>query len=392
MLNTVYAVGSTGKIVKQIAEKAESRGHNCMVAHRYETCDVEYPDNVVAVSSWLDCHIHNRISQLTMLRGCFSKFKTLLFLKKVKRFSPDLIHLHNIHGNFINLSMLFRFIKKNNIKVIWTFHDCWPLTGNCKYFDLVSCDKWETLCKECPQRKKSIWDISSLMYKRKKKMFDGIENMIIVTPSYWLADLVSKSFLSKYNVRVINNGIDLSVFTPVYSDFREKNSLTDKKIILGVAYEWEKRKGLDVFIELSKILSDDYRIVLVGTNEYVDSILPSNIISVHKTNNQQELAAIYTTADVFVNPTREDNYPTVNMEALACGTPVVTFKTGGCAEIIDKSCGFSVEVNDIENMARCIIEICENNAISRENCLKKAKEHNKNDRFDEYVMLYEELK
>lgn len=391
MLNTVYAVGSTGKIVKQIADKALDKGYECMVAHRFEIGNVDYPPYACAVSSWLDCHIHNRINRLTMLRGCFSKFKTFRFLKKVRKFNPDLIHLHNIHGNFINLSMLFRFIKKQNIKVVWTLHDCWPLTGNCKYFDMVNCSKWQYGCGNCPQKKQALIDISSYMLKRKKKMLSGISDMTIVTPSQWLADLVKISYLQDYPVKVINNGIDLSVFKPTESNFKVNYNLTDKKIVLGVAFEWEKRKGLDVFIELSKRLSDDYRIVLVGTDEKVDEMLPEKFVSIHKTNNQQELAAVYSAADVFVNPTREENYPTVNMESLACGTPVVTFDTGGSGEIIDDSCGFVVKKNDIDTLTSKIIEVCEKGVFSVDACLKKAESHNKNHRFDEYISLYEDL-
>ncbi len=391
MINTVYAVGSTGKIVKQLAEKAEHHGFECMIAHRYEDKKVYYPPNVVSISSWWDCHVHNRISRVSMLRGFFSKKKTLLFLKKVKEFKPDLIHLHNIHGNFINLGMLFRYIKKNRIKVVWTFHDCWPLTGNCKYFDMVECDKWKTGCGQCLQKGKSFIDISAFVYKHKQKLLKGIENMTIITPSVWLADLVRQSPLREYPIRVIHNGIDLNVFYPVNNNFKEEYGIVGKKMVLGVAFDWGKRKGLDVFIELASCLPDDYQIVLVGTNDFIDSILPKNIISIHKTNNQEELAAIYTAADIFVNTTREDNYPTVNMEALACGTPVVTFCTGGSPEMIDENCGCTVECDNVDLMVQQIINICENQLYSKEACLEKSKTHNMNDRFNEYIQLYEDL-
>lgn len=391
MLNTVYAVSSTGKIVKQISQLAEKRGYECLVAHRYETKNIVYPENAVAVSSWQDCHIHNRISRLTMLRGCFSIFKTVSFLKKVKSFNPDIIHLHNIHGNFINLPMLFRFIKKSKVKVVWTLHDCWPLTGYCKYFDMVGCDHWKTGCGKCLQKREAVIDLSSLMYKKKQKLFSNIGNMTIVTPSLWLAGLVKKSSLNKYSVKVINNGIDLSVFKPTDSSFKEENGLSGKKVILGVSFDWDKRKGIDSFLKLASDLPDDYRIVLVGTDNRTDSFLPDNVVCVHKTNNQQELAAIYSAADVFVNPTREENYPTVNMESLACGTPVVTFNTGGSAEIIDHTCGFAVEKDCYNDLLEKIITVCENKPFSQEACLKKAQEHNMNKKFDEYIRLYEEL-
>lgn len=391
MINTVYAEGSTGKIINQIEKKAETAGFQCMIAHRYENQGSEYPSNVVAVSTWLDCHIHNRLSQTFMLRGMFSKWKTLCFLKKVDRFAPDMIHLHNISGNYINLSMLFQYIRKRKIKVVWTLHDCWPLTGNCKYFDMAECEKWKYGCGHCIQKGKAIIDISAFMYQYKQKIFSGIEDMTIITPSEWLADLVRQSPLQAFPIKVIHNGIDLVVFKPTESDFRRNQNLISKKIVLGVAFGWGRRKGLDVFIKLANNLPDDYQIVLVGTNDEVDKQLPSNIVSIHRTNNQKELAALYTTADVFVNPTREDNYPTVNMESLACGTPVITFRTGGSPEIIDATCGYTVEREDIEEMMRQIIRVCEKRPFSSNACCEKAKGYSMDDRFEEYIELYKEL-
>lgn len=392
MINTVWAVGSTGKIIRQIAEHAEQRGHESLIAHRYETADIHYPANTVAVSSWWDCHVHNWLCRHTMLRGCFSAWKTFRFLRKAEKFSPELIHLHNISGNFIHLGMLFRVIRKTQAKVVWTFHDCWPLTGNCKHFDLAGCSRWKTGCGHCPQRGSAVFDISALMHRKKQKMLAGIHNLTIVTPSQWLADLVGQSYLREYPTRVINNGIDLSVFRPTPNDFREAHGLGDRKIVLGVAFDWGRRKGLDVFAELAVELPDTYQIVLVGTNDAVDQTLPSNVISIHRTNDQKELAAIYTVADVFVNPTREENYPTVNMEALACGTPVVTFRTGGSPEIIDSGCGRVVERDDIEDMIRQIVSVCEKNVCSEESCLERAKGFDRNDRFNDYIQLYEELR
>ncbi len=392
LINTVYAEGSTGKIVDQIAKMAENSGIQCMIAHRYERKNKVYPPNVVAVSSWLDCHIHNRFSQLFMLRGVFSKVKTYQFLKKVDSFAPDIIHLHNVSGNYINLAMLFRYIKKNRIKLIWTFHDCWPLTGNCKHFDMIGCEKWKYGCGGCVQKGKAVIDISSLMYRYKKKMFSNIENATIVTPSQWLADLVRHSPLQCYPIKVINNGIDLNVFKPTVSNKSQSLKKTGMKTVLGVAFGWGRRKGLDIFIELAKRLPGDYQILLVGVDSQTDEELPANIISVCKTADQRELAAIYTAADVFVNPTREDNFPTVNIESLACGTPVITYSTGGSPEMVDETCGCVVERENIEAMTKQIIRVCEKKPFSEKACLKKAKQYDMNDKFNEYIQLYKELK
>ena len=212
-----------------------------------------------------------------------------------------------------------------------------------------------------------------------------------MTPSMWLAELVGQSFLKDHPIHVINNGIDLDVFKPTESDFRKKNGLKNKKIVLGVSFGWDGRKGLDVFIELSKKLPDLYKILLVGTDKKTDQFLPGNILSIHRTQDQYELAEIYTAADIFVIPTREENYPTVNMEALASGTPVLSFRTGGSCEMLDEACGSVVDCDDIDSLEREIVRICTEKPYSRESCLKKSREFDQNDRLKEYVNLYEKI-
>jgi glycosyltransferase involved in cell wall biosynthesis len=236
-----------------------------------------------------------------------------------------------------------------------------------------------------------MFDQSKKLFNRKKELFSGLD-LTIVTPSQWLADMVKQSYFKDYPVQVIYNGIDLDVFKPSTTNaFREKNGLLDKKIILGVAFVWDARKGLDVFVELDKRLPDDYKIVLVGTNDGTDKRLPESIISIHRTQNQQELAEIYSCADVFVNPTREEVLGLTNIEALACGTPVITFKTGGSPETIDSNSGSVVECDDIDALEREIIRICEDNPYSKENCIAKAQDFAKSKRFQEYVDLYERV-
>ena len=232
-------------------------------------------------------------------------------------------------------------------------------------------------------------DTSKRMYALKKRWFCGVENMTLVTPSEWLADLAKQSFLKKYPVKVINNGIDIGVFCPAPSDFRERYGIAqDKRILLGVAFGWGARKGLDVFVELAKRLDSSYQIVLVGTDERVDAQLPSNIISIHRTQNQKELAEIYTAADLFVNPTREENYPTVNMETIACGTPVVTFKTGGSPEILDGLTGAVVECDDVDSMEREIVRITNQQVFCEADCLKRAESFDSKKCFKKYIELF----
>jgi glycosyltransferase involved in cell wall biosynthesis len=298
------------------------------------------------------------------------------------------IHLHNLHGWFINLPMLFSYIKKHDIPVVWTLHDCWSLTGQCTYFTMAGCDKWKTGCHHCSQTNRypdTYFDHSKAMWRNKKKWFTGVKNMTIVTPSQWLGELVKQSYLKEYPVQVIPNGIDLNVFRPT----GEKNG-DGKFTLLGVAYEWDARKGLDVFIELARRLPDRFRIIMVGTDDAVDAKLPSNITSIHRTQNQQELAALYAQADLLVNPTREDNYPTVNMEALACGTPVLTFRTGGSPESVNEDCGMVIPCDDVDAMEAAILRL-ERHPLNPEDCVCQAQDFDKMKRFAQYCSLYEKI-
>lgn len=386
--------GSTGNIMLGIADIAKKEGHEVIV------CCPDARDNrkkmvnnQLFIGDRFSRNLHIKCAELTGFNGCFSRLATNNFLKTVDEYKPDIIHLHNLHNCYINLSMLFSYIKKRNIPVVWTLHDCWAFTGQCPHFTMVKCDKWKTGCHDCPQYRQypaSYVDRTKTMWKLKKKWFTGVQNMTIVTPSQWLADLVKESFLAEYPVKVIHNGIDLSVFQPTENDFREKYGLQNKKIILGVAFGWGERKGLDVFVELAKRLDcEQYQIVLVGTDDSVDKRLPTNIISIHRTQNQTELAEIYTAADLFVNPTREENYPTVNMESLACGTPVLTFVTGGSPEIIDETCGSAVDCDDIDAMEKEIVRICDWKPYGMDACLERAQSFDMNQRFQDYVSLYD---
>lgn len=385
--------GSTGKIMSGINDLAIANGDETFKAYPGNKRNQLKQDSDILLCSDLFRRINQRLAYYTGFNGCFSFFSTLRFLKRIKEINPDIIQLHNLHNSYINLPILFGFIKTNDIHIVWTLHDCWSFTGHCPHFTMVKCNKWRTGCYDCPQYKEypqSFVDNSKFMWKLKKKWFTGVKNLTIVTPSEWLAGLVKESYLKDYPVVVINNGIDLNVFKPTESDLREKNGISsDKFILLGVAFGWGKRKGLDVFIELANRLDrDKYQIVLVGTDENVDKLLPPSIISIHRTQNQKELAEIYTAADLFVNPTREENFPTVNIESLACGTPVLTFKTGGSPEIIDETCGSVVSCDDIDALESEIRRISETNPYSEDACLRRAQRYNKDRKFQEYIELY----
>lgn len=387
-LNVTCGLGSTGKICVSISKLLTQNNVENYIL--YSSGKSDYP---LAIKYTNEHYIKLQALKSRILGnyGLNSKHATKTLLNELKRIKPDIVHLHNLHGHNCNLEILFSYLKKEKLKIFWTFHDCWAVTAYCPYFSMEKCDKWKTCCECCPLRKQFSWfaDRSKELFEKKKEMFSGLD-MMIVTPSQWLANLVKESFLKDYSVKVINNGIDLSVFNPTESDFRKKYEIGEKYMLLGVADGWGARKGLDVFVELSKKLDPaKYQIVLVGTNDSVDKQLPDNIISVHRTQNQKELAEIYTAADLFVNPTREENYPTVNMESIACGTPVLTFRTGGSPEIPDATCGAVVDCDDIEALEKEIIRIAEEKPFTVENCLLRARQFDQNERFKEYIDLYQ---
>jgi len=386
-INVVYPYGSTGRICEGIYDMCNRNGIDCKIATAYGHKN----DGVINISSRIDNHIHNRIARVTMLEGCFSKMRTRLFLKKVSKFNPDIIHLHNIHGNYINIDLLFKYIEKHKIRTIFTAHDCWALTGYCKHFTVSGCNKWKNRCESCAMKGQdpvNLLDNSRKMFEKKKKLFSCVDNFTIVTPSQWLADLFKESYLSGKNIKVINNGIDLSSFKPTQSDFRKRYNLEDKKIILGVAFDWGYRKGLDVFLDLAKKIDSNVVIVLVGLTESQMKDLPCNVLPIRKTNSKKELAEIYSAADVFFNPTREDNYPTVNMESIACGTPVITFNTGGSPEMINEITGKVVFDNSLEKSIELINEILSNKKDDPSTIVAEAKNFNNELKYKEYINLY----
>lgn len=394
-INSVCGVGSTGRIATDLYKVLEEHGHKCKIA--YGRGNAPEDIDTIKIGTNFDNYLHVFKTRMFDEHGFGSVDATKKFIEEVKKYDPDIIHLHNIHGYYINIKILFEYLREANKPVIWTLHDCWAFTGHCAYFDFVGCDKWKYGCEKCPQ--KSVYptsktkDNSKLNYEKKKKIFTSINNMTIVTPSNWLANLVKESFLGEYNVEVINNGIDLDVFKPTESDFRKKYNLQDKFIILGVASDWSERKGLKYFIELEQNLSEQYKIVIVGVNKKQKDNLSKNIISITRTDNPKELAEIYTAADLFVNPTLEDNFPTTNLESLACGTPVITFKTGGSVESIDEKTGIEISLFKTDNIVNSIDFIKNKDFLFNENlCRERAEEfYDKKIKFNEYSNLYEYL-
>lgn len=381
IINSVLGFGSTGKIVMNIAREYEQKGYKVKVAFGRIMKQAEtssdgkraalYGNMGVRIGNDMDVYCHGILSRITDKHGLYSRTATRKFLKWASEYDPDVLWMHNIHGYYINYEMLFEWIKSRpQMKVKWTLHDCWSFTGHCAHFAYVKCDKWKEGCHDCPQRATypaAIRDNSVGNYRRKKAAFTGVPDMTLITPSEWLKDMVKQSYMSEYPVEVKYNTINTEVFRPVDNSFKKDHGIENKKMILGVASFWNERKGLDDFIELDKKLRNidesrytslasgqssaygaekgnesEYKIVLVGLSEAQMEDLRkkgSDILGIPRTNSVSEIVEIYSAADVFVNPTYEDTFPTVNMEAEACGTPVITYDTGGCRETLrsDKS-------------------------------------------------------
>lgn len=337
-INTVCN-GSTGKIVGSISSSLIESGEEAFCIYGRRKGYVNIPCK--KIGGFFSFWYHVFLTTVFDLHGHGSYFKTKKIVRELKKLNPDIIHLHNIHGYYINYKVLFNYLKNTfQGRVFWTLHDCLPMTGHCAYFSNVSCEKWKTECHDCPNKKmyptSLLFDRSRKNYQEKKNLFNGVKDLTIITPSVWLQNIVLSSYLKKYPVKTINNGIDLNIFYPRLTDsiFDKYNIPKDKKVLLGVASIWEKRKGLDDFLMLSKLVNDDYVIVLVGLNNKQISKLKQykNIIGIRRTENQDDLASLYSVSFALINPTYEDNYPTVNIEALASGTRVIAYDTGGCVE------------------------------------------------------------
>lgn len=389
--------GSTGMIGREIGEVGSKYGHVFYFAYpNGRHMKKEHKDKkFIPIGGKLSQDMHLFFGRLFGLNGLLSVFSTLIFIHKLKKIKPNIIHLHNIHKNYLNIPLFFKYLKNENVKVVWTLHDCWSFTGRCPHYIVVGCNKWKTGCNTCPYPRnlypQSYIDTSRLQWKIKKKYFGQLKNLILVAPSFWLKEQISQSYLNDKTSMVINNGIDITKFKNVDSSIRD--SILDKKktyIVLGVSMDWNYRKGLDTFIKIADTLTDEYQVVLIGVSDNVRKSLPDKIISLSRIGTAEELASYYAAADVFVNPTREDTFPTVNIEALACGTPVVTRNVGGCAEIIDSSCGIAI-TGDYREFVHAIIKICSTEKMDRENCIHRAKQFLNTDRFKNYIELFEKL-
>ena len=396
-INSVINSGSTGRIAEEIGRLAINNGWKSYIA--YGRNDRPSESLLIKIGNDWDIKWHGVQTRLFDRHGLASKKATDELVEKIKEIKPDIIHLHNLHGYYLNIEILFHYLATARIPVVWTLHDCWPMTGHCAHFSFIGCDKWKTLCEHCPQKK--VYPASYLMdrslknYQLKKKLFTSVPQMTLVPVSNWLANIVKESFLKIYPIKTIYNGVDTTVFVPCSTTkIREKYKIpTNTFVFLGIASIWSERKGLKDFIRLSESLKENEMIILVGLTDKQINILPRNILGISRTENIHELAELYSLTDVFVNPTWEDNFPTTNIEALACGTPVITYQTGGSPEALTPETGFVVEQGDLAGIRDAIDSIkSKGKSFYAESCRERAvRMFNKNERYAEYLELYEQM-
>ena len=385
-INSVCS-GSTGRIAAGVSRVLSEAGHESLIlfGRGEPASDVD----CARIESAATFYYHTLYARLSDRQGFASTRATERMIKRIEAYKPDLIQLHNLHGYYLDWRVLFGYLRSAGIPVVWTLHDCNAFTGHCAFFDAVGCNKWKTGCGNCPQKRAypTSWiaDSSAKNYVEKRVLTDHIAGVTIVTPSNWLTELVRRSFLCEYPTKVLYNGVNRTVFHPTESDIRERYEIGDKQLVLGVANVWEPRKGLDTFFALAEKMRDEAVIALIGLSHAQMRSLPEGIIGLKRTTSAAELAAWYSAADVFVNPTIEDNFPSTQIESLACGTPVVCFETGGCAESLDDSCGVVVPKGDVFALADAILRA---NRLKSEHCIRRAAKFDERERFLDYVSLY----
>ena len=395
-INIVVNFGSTGRIIEELGETAFQNGWNSYIAYGRK----DEPDNpkTIRIGTDWDVKFHGLLTRIFDMHGFGSRNATFKLLKQIERIKPDIIHLHNLHGYYINIEILFNYIASKNIPVVWTLHDCWPITGHCVYFDVIRCQKWKTSCFNCPQKHEYpasyLVDNCLKNYTFKKKIFNSLGKLTLIPVSEWLEKIIKESYLAKYPTKVITNGIDIDLFHPVQQKtIREKYKIKDKFVILGVASVWSPRKGLNDFIKLSKELDSSYCIILVGLKHFQKLFLPSNIIGLGRTDSIQELVAFYSEADVFINPSLEESFGLTTVEAFACGVPAIVFNATASPKLIIPETGFIVEKGDTKGLLEAINIIKRKGKVSFSHaCRELAKKlYDKNNRHIDYIKLYESI-
>lgn len=389
-INVTANWGSTGKIAEQIGSSVMANGWESYIA--YGRMMNPSKSQLIRIDTKLEIYAHYTEQLLFDDEGLGSRLATKRLIYKIEQINPDIIHLHNLHDHYLNYKILFEYLNKTKTKVVWTFHDCWAFTGHCFHFVQKNCDRWKTQCHDCPLKNeysKIILDRSYKNYNLKRLLFRGCKNLTIVPASYWMADFVKQSFLKDKRIEVIHNGVDLKVYKPLG---RKSSASGGKFRIIAVSNIWNADKGEQDVYKLREMLPvDEYEITVVGLSSSQVNNLPSGLVGIRRTQNVNELVRLYSESDVLVNPTYADTFPTVNLEALACGTPVITYRTGGSPEAIDERTGVVVEQGNLEALAVAIRKM-KDRPLSSDDCRKRAERYFDKDKcFEKYINLYDSL-
>ncbi len=395
-----YNGGSTGHIAFDLKKVMEANGIESYAAFGfgYNLAEDERA-MVYRIESDRELFVSKLWTKVTGHHGFNNKAETKRLLAWIDKVQPDIIHMHNIHNHYVNIRMLLEYIAQKNIPCVLTMHDCWTFTGHCAYFDYSGCEKWRTGCHHCPSLRDypktfALIDPSPWNYRMKQKLFAPL-NITFVSPSQWLRNLQQQSFLKDKPCVVINNGVDLSVFHPMKSNVREEYGIGNRKMILAVAGGLAARKGKEYLLRLPMLLHDDEVLVLVGLQKGQEALLPqtNKVIGIRRTKTSDELVGLYSEADVFINPTLEDNFPTTNIEALACGTPIVTFRTGGSPEVVTPEIGLVVDKGDINGLLSAIRQILANGKSHYADACraKPTTDYNKDVQYGKYIELYQRI-
>lgn len=394
-INLSANVGSHGRIAEEIGLAAMKFGWRSVIAYG-RSANVSQSE-LIRVGSNIDIYEHLVETRLFDNHGLASRLATKRFIEKVKELKPDIIHLHNIHGYYLNYRLLFEYLNSTNIPVVWTLHDCWAFTGHCGHFVAVGCEKWKTGCGHCPITRTeypiAFVDRSAKNYELKSKIFGANKNLYIITVSKWLAGIVHESILKENRIQVINNGIDLNVFQQILFPSDKKIKIGNSFVILGVASSWSEIKGIDDYIKLSHLLSGNEKLVLLGVNENLKEKMPKNIICLPRTESTKELAEWYNRADVLLSLSKGETFGMTIAEAMACGTPAIVYDNTAQPELITEGCGYIAPTGNIDKVYERILNVKE---MGKEHfsdaCRRRVEQnYNKEDRFQDYINLYEEL-
>ncbi|HCJ07904.1 MAG TPA: glycosyl transferase [Lachnospiraceae bacterium] len=391
MINVVCGIKSTGRICTDLADILQQHGNEVKIAYGREDVPEQYADKAFLISKGISTQMHALKTRLFDMTGFGSKYSTEKFIEWIELYDPDIIHMHNLHGYYINIELLFNYLKRSNRRVVWTLHDCWSFTGHCAHYAYEGCIQWKSQCSKCNLMREYpkcvLWGNVKRNYNKKKELFTGVKGMQLVTPSAWLGEQVAQSFLKEYACTVIPNGVDLERFKKVNSNFREKYNLTNKIIVLGVATAWSEKKGLYKFCDIAETLGEQYKVVLVGVNSQQEKALPETIIKIRKTNSIEELSEIYSAADVFLNLSKEETMGLTTVEAMACGTPVVTTDLTAVPEVVDSDSGIVVHDYSTDSFVDGITRVLRGTFEPR----IRAEMYDKELQYQKYIELYEKL-